>query len=184
MPVKLPTLKKPRVKKINIRTATEKQMREADAPWPDTLEELTAYIKVLANRKHDYGTCVYAMSMASLATFRYISGRLGVTGFQASCADLDFLGRSRGMKQGFRILNYEHLLYPQYLNAESFPSLEHLLVVERARLGAAAKKLLESHKAKDSVCPDVRRHWESLVKAAQDAEKAAEKKKRKAYPGS
>lgn len=35
---------------------TEKEMREADVPTFDTLDELTDYIRSLTERDHDYGT--------------------------------------------------------------------------------------------------------------------------------
>ncbi len=55
------------------------------------------------------------MSLAAVAAFYYVSHKLGVTGFQASCADMDFLQRTRSMKSGFKILDYDDLLYPQSL---------------------------------------------------------------------
>lgn len=61
----------------------EKGMREAKVPWPHTKEQLTEYVESLVNRTHDYGTCVYAMSMAAEAAFNYVAHHLGVTGFQA-----------------------------------------------------------------------------------------------------
>ena len=39
---------------------TEEQMREAEAPWPNTVEELAEYVRSLVERPHDYGTAVYA----------------------------------------------------------------------------------------------------------------------------
>jgi len=74
---------------------TEKEMREAKEPWPYTEQQLTEYIASLVDRQHDYGTCVYAMSLAAAAAFNYVAHKLGVTGFQSSCADLDFIRRTR-----------------------------------------------------------------------------------------
>lgn len=98
----------------------ETEMREADVPWPLTEKQLVEYINSLINRNHDYGTCVYAMSMAAVAAFYYVSHKLGVTGFQASCADLDILRRTRSMKGPFIILKGEDALYPQCDPAEKF----------------------------------------------------------------
>jgi hypothetical protein len=72
---------------------TESELFAEDVPWPYTKEQLIEYVESLVNKQYDYGTCVYAMSMAAEAAFNYVSHRLGVTGFQASCADLDFLRR-------------------------------------------------------------------------------------------
>ncbi len=106
----------------DIKTATEAQLREADVPWPKTRDELMAYVNSLVERDHDYGTCVYAMSMAATAAFYYVSSRLGVTGFQASCADMDILRRTRGYKMGFR-LGTKELLHPQNGDDEHFSRL-------------------------------------------------------------
>lgn len=93
---------------------TEQQMREATVPWPATIEELVEYINSLTERTHDYGTCVYAMSMAAVATFNYVASKEDCTGFQASCADLDILRRTRSIDAPFMIVNLNDTLYPQY----------------------------------------------------------------------
>lgn len=93
---------------------TETEMREAADPRPYTLGQLTEYVQSLTNRQHDYGTCVYAMSLAAVAAFNYVAGVLGVTGFQASCADMNILTRTRHMKGPWLIIKAEDALYPQY----------------------------------------------------------------------
>jgi hypothetical protein len=136
----------------------EKEMRESKVPWFDNKEDLIKYITELEEQEHDYGTCVYAMSMAAMATFNYMADKLGCTGFQASCADMDILRRSRRMKHGFRILDYDDLLYPQY--KKDFPitwddlieeNLEHLAKVAQEKLDAGG------------ACYEVRKHWIKLV---------------------
>ncbi len=98
-----------------IETATtETELREAKVPWPHTEAELLSYIQSLLALQHDYGTCVYAMSMAAVATFNYVSHVLGVTGFQASCADLDIVRRTRMIDSPFALVKAEDMLYPQY----------------------------------------------------------------------
>ncbi len=143
---------------------TEAEMRKMKAPWPKTMEELTAYIKTLTDRPHTYGTCVYAMSLAAVAAFQYASEAVGgCTGFQASCADLDILRQTRGFDWG-KILNYENLLYPQYLDDDHFPSWQTLLRTNAVKLGElAAKKLAES----PDVHPNVVNHWRRLVDAGE-----------------
>ena len=93
---------------------TEQQMRKADVPTLDTTQELAAYIESLTDREHDYGTCVYAMSMAAVAAFNHVARKLGVTGFQASCADLDVLRRTRQLDCPFMLIKASDMLYPQY----------------------------------------------------------------------
>lgn len=140
----------------------EKEMRESEVPKQESMEELTGYIRSLVEREHDYGTCVYAMSMAAVAAFNYVAHKLGVTGFQASCADLDILARIRGMKGGFRIINYENLLYPQYCDDEHTPGWQIYLVENAEWLATeAAKKLAE----RGTAHPNVAAHWQRLAKS-------------------
>lgn len=136
----------------------ETEMREADVPWPKTEKQLLEYIKSLVERQHDYGTCVYAASMAATAAFYYVSGQLGITGFQASCADLDFIRRSRHIKGPFILLKGEDALYPQYdLHEKLNKALEEW---EPWLKEEAEKKLTESGMAH----PNVREHWKTLAK--------------------
>lgn len=97
----------------------EKQLRAAKLPWPKTEEELLAEVRKLVDRPHTYGTCVYAMSIAAGAAFNYVSHKLGASGFQSSCADLDFVAKNRLMKHGFAIIDYGDLFYPQYWESDS-----------------------------------------------------------------
>jgi hypothetical protein len=138
----------------------EKQMRETKVPTPKTPEELTAYITSLVEGDHDYGTCVYAMSMAANAAFNYVASNLGVTGFQASCADMDILRRTRSMEV-FSINNMESLLYPQYCNEEHFPTYRQLIAKHKDWLKAKAVKLLEE---RQNAASEVIEHWEMLAK--------------------
>lgn len=150
---------------MNIKTASEKELRESEVPTFDTPKELYKYIDSFATRHHDYGTCVYAMSMASVATFNYIARKLGVTGFQASCADLDILKRIRRMQHGFRVVDYDKLLYPQYWSSDHFPTPQQMLTENIKELAKAARELL---KERGVAHPDVVRHWEWIV--SQDKE--------------
>lgn len=138
----------------SIKTATEKEMREGKVPTFDTLPELMEYVEALTTREHDYGTCCYAMSMAATAAFNYVARQLGVSGFQASCADMDVLRRTRGLSHGFLIVDFEKLLYPQYRdNVLGFDDLlaknaEHLAPIARQKLAEAPN----AH-------PNVLAHW-------------------------
>lgn len=138
---------------------TEKEMRDTKVPSISTREELLEYIDSLVEREHDYGTAVYAMSMAAVAAYNYVAHKEGVTVFQASCADLDILRRNRGLLRG-KILDYGNLLYPQYLNEEHFPSIQQLLRQNREWLREEAIKLLAtSGYATQSVID----HWKMLA---------------------
>jgi hypothetical protein len=101
------------------------------------------------------------MSHAATATFNYVASKLGVTGFQASCADMDILRHTRHLEWG-RVLNFENLLYPQYCDAEHFPGFAELLELHKDELAKRAKALLE----KDAVSPthpNVLAHWKALA---------------------
>ena len=138
-------------------SVTEKDMRESSVPWPKTAKQLNEYVASLVDRQHDYGSCVYAASMAAVAAFYYVSGQLGMTGFQASCADLDIIRRTRSIKGPFGIFKAEDALYPQYDLGER---LDKMLAEAAPWLKEQAEKnLAESSYAH----PDVLAHWKMLA---------------------
>lgn len=139
----------------------EKKMRDAEVPNIETEKELSEYIKGLVEGDHDYGTCVYAMSMSAVAAFNYAAHKLGVTGFQASCADLDILRRTRRMKSGFCIVDYENLLYPQYCDDDHIPGWRHYLTKNLPELKKQAKKLIKEKRGGAS--PNVVNHWKWIL---------------------
>lgn len=143
---------------VMVETAhTEAEMREAKVPWPLTKKQLGEYVASLATRTdYDYGTCVYAVSMAAVATFNYMARVLGITGFQSGCADFDILRRTHNINGPFILLKGEDALYPQY----DLPDrLEKALASWRPWLKEEAeKKLLESPDAH----PNVVDHWKAL----------------------
>jgi hypothetical protein len=137
---------------------TEVEMREAKVPTPLTKEQLTEYIESLVNRSHDYGTCVYAMSMAATAAFNYMAHQIGSSGFQASCADLDIVRRTRGIKGPFMLIDGENALYPQYdLHARLSEAMEEWKPWLKEQ---AQKRLAESPELAHSAVKD---HWQKLV---------------------
>ena len=139
--------------------STEEEMREAKVPSIRTKEQLTEYVESLVHRSHDYGTCCYALSMASEAAFNYVAHILGVTGFQASCADLDFIRRTRSIKGPFMLIKGEDALYPQY----DLPSkLREAIEKWKPWLKEeAVKKLTED--CGYPAHPDVVAHWKALA---------------------
>lgn len=137
---------------------TEQEMREAKVPSLKTPEELQSYIESLVSQRHDYGTCVYAMSMAAVAAFNYVASKLGVTGFQASCADLDVLRRTRNIEGPFMIVASEKMLYPQY---DLERDVKKALNDWREWAAGEARKMLAD--STDNVHPSVVKHWESLA---------------------
>jgi hypothetical protein len=141
-----------------LKNATEAELRNFEIPRFKNIDELKEFISTLETRTHNYGTCVYAMSLAAEAAYNYIASKLGVTGFQASIADLDFLRKTRGMKNGFKILNYSDLLYPQYI----YKFTSFAISKDNAeKLSEVAAKELEG--AKEGVHPEVIKHWENIA---------------------
>lgn len=137
---------------------TEKEMRESDVPTPKSEKELTKYINGLVKQEHDYGTCVYAMSMAATAAFNYVAHKLGVTGFQASCADLDIVRRTRRIDGPFMLIKGEDALYPQY---DLRRRLEESLENWKPWMKEAAQKKLAG--ITHPIHPDVQAYWEKLA---------------------
>ena len=160
---------------MKLEAKTEKEMREVDNPWPKTEDELMSYIRSCLSAvdapkdvNHDdmgdaYGRCVYAMSLAAIAAFNYVAHVEGVTGFQASCADMDFIKRSRHIKGPFGIYKVEDLLYPQY---DIVGSISDFINDEDCQkyLKEEAQKLLDE--SGDHAVPNVINHWKKLAGAA------------------
>jgi hypothetical protein len=137
---------------------TEAEMREAKVPTPLTKEQLTEYIESLVNRSHDYGTCVYAMSMAATAAFNYMAHQIGSSGFQASCADLDIVRRTRGINGPFMLVDGENALYPQYdLHARLSEAMEEWKPWLKEQ---AEKRLAETP---ENINSAVTEHWKKLA---------------------
>lgn len=142
----------------------EQEMREAEVPQLKNPGELLAYIDGLVSQEHDYGTCVYAMSMAAVAAFNYVAGRLGVTGFQASCADLDVLRRTRRIKGPFMFVDAAKMLYPQYdIERDVREAIEKWM----GWASVEAEKLLAGDTAHTH--PNVVAHWQRLANGAPTA---------------
>jgi hypothetical protein len=136
---------------------TEAEMRDEKAPTPETADELSAYVSSLVDREHDYGTCVYAMSLAATAAFNHVAHKLGVSGFQASCADLDIVRRTRHMEGPFMLIDGDNMLFPQYNLRKQ---LDEALSEWR---GWAAKEAQKKLASTETAHPDVIRHWRSLA---------------------
>ena len=140
------------------------EMRSAKAPTPADTAELASYVDSLIGGEHTYNTCVPAMSLAAVAAYNLVASKLGVSGFQASCADLDILRQTRGLESGI-VLNFENALYPQYNLPEQ---LADSLADSREWLAEKATALLatKDENAEYPAHPDVIAHWRKLARAA------------------
>jgi hypothetical protein len=141
-----------------VRSVDELALRDLGVPTPTTPEELNEIIDALIKREHDYGTCVYAMSMASVAAFNFVASKLGVTGFQAGCADLDIVRRTRHIKSPFMVISLQDALFPQYdLISKTHEFIENNM----DWLQNEAKKYLEDRAGK--AAPTVEAHWRLIA---------------------
>ena len=131
--------------------------------WPETVEDLAAYVSDLVNREHDYGTSAQAMADAAVAAFNYIGHALGTTGFQASWAELQFVKITRHIEAPFAILDGSNLLYPQYDLRADF---EKYMAEWPAQMAETAKKLLTENDGNEYVAPRVRARWQELASKA------------------
>jgi len=144
---------------------TEAEMKDFTVPTFSNLDDLTSFIREVTTMEHDYGTAVYALSLATTATFNHVASKLGVTGFQTSCADLDLLRRVRGIDGPFGIVLGSDMLYPQYdLNdkiIEWKESWSGWAAEESARL---YREFLRSEEL-SSYAAAVIRHWEAAAQS-------------------
>lgn len=142
----------------------EQEMRDMKAPWPKTWDELRDFCEPLfAKESDDYGKAAYCISLAATAMFNFAADKVGATGFQASCADLDILRRTRGLEHGFQFVDYGKALYPQYLDPSNTDcaALRAIFPEIAPTLADAAKKLLEKNGG--SAHPNVIAHWKRLA---------------------
>lgn len=146
---------------MNLSTMAEAELRAARPETPDTPEQLLALIEQLVNRDHDYGTCVYAMSLAAVAAYEYVARQLGVTGFQSSCADMDIIRRNRRLDGPFMLVIGNDALYPQYNIPEKVTSFLRDI---RPWLGEQAREKLAEQETITigHAHPDVVNHWKAL----------------------
>lgn len=122
-----------------------------------TLETLPAFLKELAEYKHDYNTICYACAAGALAgcwaVERSPSG--GITGFQAGAIMWEFMGAWNNIDAPAWLLRGENLLYPQY--ADKFGSIS-------AETFAWAKEQATKKLADDvGAHPAVIAHWKSIA---------------------
>ncbi len=140
----------------------EQVLRERSTPWPKTLAELNNLIHEVTSGTHTYGSVVEAMGIVAAATLNYMGSELGVSGFQASCADLVTIRRQRLIKSPFTLVTLDNVLYPQYdlhdkLDEFISDCAEWISTEAQARLDKDA----HAH-------PNVIQHWERLAKCKGD----------------
>lgn len=143
---------------------TEAEMRDHEVPTLKSVDDLVTYINSLLEREHEYGTAVYAMSLAATAAYNFVASKLGVTGAMAGLAALDTLRRIKHIDGPFMVVKGQDMLYPQ-----CWPEQKFYKVLDEWMPWASAEagKLLEEH-AKTGfahVHPNVLQHWKTLFAA-------------------
>lgn len=147
-------------------TATgEITLANNEKPWPKTEEELLAIIREHDSKQHDYGSVAESLVQVTLATFNYFASKHGMTGFQASWAEMKFLRLSRNLKGPFGIIDGTNLLYPQY---DLRKKLEEWIEEWKPEIGKMAKK--ELVEMTDPPHPKVLAHWEMMAAYAPEEE--------------
>lgn len=140
---------------------TEKELQDYKLPKINTDKELVDFINKMISVGNSYNTAPYSIALSAYAVFMYVAEKLEVTGFQASCADIQFLKRTRDLEDGFSIVDYSKLLYPQYKDSFEKYSFDNLLRENLPHLKERAKKLLEEKG--DYTHENVIKHWKMIV---------------------
>lgn len=124
-----------------------------------TFDDLTAFIKdVEENHNYDYGVAPRAIAQASVAVAYYLAGKFGITGFQAKTVMWDFIRdwAYRNNDCGLKLVNFDHMLYPQY--ADEFDKT--ISTATWSSLQAIAEARLDN---KEYAHQDIITHWESIA---------------------
>ena len=137
---------------------TKKEMSEATVPWLKTTDELVEYINSLTDREHDGGTIPYAMSMAAMAAFYYVSRKLKASIMQGSVAGRDLIRRQRQIEGPFILIDSADMMFP---GSDPHKKLADAMKIWRTWIAGEAKRLL---KEQPKASPVAKAHWERLAR--------------------
>jgi hypothetical protein len=131
-----------------------KEMILKQAELVKTEADLCLLLTQIKEFKHDYGTIIMGILGAMKGAFNVInrSENGGITGFQASCLAHELIQEYMMIKPPYRIVQYDHLLYPQYENRfeKKISMKTHQDLIKKAK---------DNLKEKEMVHPDVKEHW-------------------------
>ena len=120
--------------------------------------------ELVKNYKHDYGTSVHAAAAIAMAAIRKASREFGLTGFQHG-EIIHLLMRNEfgiGRKIGTKILDMDHLLFPQF--QRNFIELKISKRCAENLRKLAAENIKEAKADKQSlVCSEVMAHWQWIA---------------------
>ena len=126
------------------------------------LKDLENFVRgLIEDYNHDYGTIVKAMCAGMKATFSAMNNdknQGGITGFQAGCLSWEIFKQFRleKMVTGARLLNFDHMLYPQY--EDRFDK-----VIDAETWNALQKQAKENIEKKEVVTEQVLLHWHTIA---------------------
>lgn len=124
----------------------------------DLIVEKINWVNRASSGDEGYNRCVTAIADVLEVVFREMAERLGITGYQASCVDLEFTRRNRRLEY-FAVQDYGNLLYPQYAR--------HFLTIDPhvwEWLQEKAKDFLQADTlGGQGAHPAVRQHWADIV---------------------
>lgn len=129
-------------------------------PWPKSRQELDNIIDNIISAEHDYNTSAEAATDAAVAAFNYVSSELGLTGFQAGWAGMQFIKRTKAIEGPFMIIKIEDALYPQY---DIKQRVQDYLEECKPWLKEQAQKKLDELDLNDTISLMVWEHWEKLA---------------------
>ena len=122
-----------------------------------SLENLEEYINSLIENNQDYNTTVDAVAKAGLAAMYIMSHKLGITGFQASCALWAVIREWQysSNKTGMRMINFDDLLQPQYK--------DKMTTIPKDVWENLQKEASDNLSRNKDAHPAVIAHWQSIV---------------------
>ena len=140
-------------------------MSKLEIPQINTEDELFEFIRKTLSSKflepsEMYKSVPYIMAQSAYVVFEFVARQLGASLMQAQCADLLFLKKTRDLENGFAIIDYTDLLYPQYVEKFEKYTFNNLLKDNLVILQNRAKEFLEE---RPNAHPDVLKHWKMII---------------------
>lgn len=124
------------------------------------IEELADLIEEVETKfNYGYGVAPRCIGAVSAVVANYLSAKMGITGFQASCAMWDFIKSYTYTSNecGMKLIDYDTMLYPQYdYRFEKIISKDVWELLKNK-----AKEKLE--KDGNNACERVVEHWKSII---------------------
>lgn len=128
---------------------------------PETLEDFIKMVEAVEGSHHTYETIADSLTDLTVAFFNYFASKHGMTGWQASWAQLQFIKKTRNMEAPFMIVDSSKLLYPQY---DILVDVERFLEESKPELAKIAQERLDELKDDDLISLNVLERWKEISK--------------------